>query len=255
MNIIDTHCHIDLPIFDNDRDDIIKNCHKLGINQLVVPAIEANSWDNLLTITLQHSCLYPALGLHPVFINQHEASDISLLEEYVKKYNPIAIGEIGLDFFIENTDKKKQKEFFEDQLLVAEKNQLPVILHVRKAHDDVLSLLKVKNLPGGSCHAFNGSLDQAKRYIDLGFKLGFGGTMTYPNARKIRDLAKQIPLESIILETDSPDMSGFSHKGSRNQPDFIVDALNALSVIKNVSPEQIAMQTTANASELFNLTG
>ena len=253
MNIIDTHCHIDLDIFDKDRDIIIKNCNEIGISSIVVPAIESKTWMRLLDIVAANKELHPALGLHPVFINSHYLNDIALLQEYVSKYKPIAIGEIGLDFYIKDTDKDKQKLFFNEQLNVAISHDLPVILHVRKAHDDVLSILKAKGLKGGSCHAFNGSYEQAKRYIDLGFKLGFGGTMTYPNARKIHDLAKKIPLDSILLETDSPDMSGFNHQGERNQPDFIVDALNALSQLKNISVDEVADQTSKNANTIFAL--
>lgn len=253
MNIIDTHCHIDLAIFDKDRDIIIKNCKDMGISSIVVPAIESITWTRLLDIVAANKGLHPALGLHPVFINSHRLNDITLLQEYVSKYKPVAIGEIGLDFYIKDTDKDKQKLFFNEQLNVAKSNDLPVILHVRKAHDDVLTILKGKDLKGGSCHAFNGSYEQAKRYIDLGFKLGFGGTMTYPNARKIHDLAKKIPLESILLETDSPDMSGFNHQGERNQPDFIVDALNALSQLKNLSVDDVADQTSKNANTIFAL--
>lgn len=253
MNIIDTHCHIDLAIFDKDRDVIIKSCKEKGINSIIVPAIESKTWTILLDIVAANKGLHPALGLHPVFINSHCLNDITLLQEYVCKYKPIAIGEIGLDFYIKDTDKEKQKLFFNEQLNIAKSHDLPVILHVRKAHDDVLSILKTKNLKGGSCHAFNGSYEQAKRYIDLGFKLGFGGTMTYPNARKIHDLAKKIPLESILLETDSPDMSGFNHQGERNQPDFIVDALNALSQLKNLSLDKVADQTSKNANTIFAL--
>ena len=251
MDIIDTHCHIDLPVFDQDRDQIIKTCQKAGINQIIVPAIEAASWQTLLEISKTHTTLYPTLGLHPVFINRHNESDLEKLDELAEQCSPLAIGEIGLDFFITDTDKIKQKHFFEEQLLIAKKHQLPVVLHVRKAHDDVLSHLKDKDLPGGTCHAFNGSYEQAKRYIDLGFKLGFGGTLTFPNARKIHQLAKQIPLESIVLETDAPDMSGYAHQGQRNQPDYITDALTALSAIKQVSPEQVADQTSLNARQVF----
>lgn len=252
MNIIDTHCHFDLAIFDTDRDNIIKNCQQLGINGFVVPAIESNTWQKLLNTANDYKNFYPALGLHPVFIGQHRMSDIDLLDKLLSDNKVIAVGEIGLDFFIKETDKDKQIKFFDAQLLLAEKHNLPVILHVRKSHDNVLSMLKGKDLNGGSCHAFNGSYEQAKRYIDLGFKLGFGGTMTYPNARKIHDLAKKIPLESILLETDSPDMSGFNHQGERNQPDYIMDALTALSALKEMNIEEVADQTTKNAKELFN---
>jgi len=253
MDIIDTHCHIDLPVFDHDRDQILKTCQLAGIKQIIVPAIESASWDTLLTISNAHECLFPTLGLHPVFIEQHNESDLEKLDKLTAQKLPLAIGEIGLDFYITDTDKNKQKHIFEQQLLIAKKYQLPVVLHVRKAHDDVLSHLKNKTLTGGTCHAFNGSYEQAKRYIDLGFKLGFGGTLTFPNARKIHQLAKQIPLEHIVLETDAPDMSGYAHQGQRNQPDFIGDALIALSEIKQMPPEQVAEQTSLNARQIFNL--
>jgi len=253
MDIIDTHCHLDLPVFDQDRDQIIQSCLDAGIHQIIVPAIESSSWDTLLTISNNHNALYPTLGLHPVFIEQHNNADLDKLDELVEETSPLAIGEIGLDFYITDTDRDKQKHFFEQQLLLAKKHQLPVVLHVRKAHDEVLSHLKNKGLTGGTCHAFNGSYEQAKRYIDLGFKLGFGGTLTFPNARKIHQLAKQIPLESIVLETDAPDMSGYTHQGQRNQPDFITDALTALAEIKQMPAEQVAEQTSLNARQIFKL--
>ena len=253
MKIIDTHCHFDLEVFDPDRDQILSNCAELNINRIIVPAIQSSGWQHLISVTTACPQLEPALGLHPVFIESHQSSDIEALENYITQYQPVAVGEIGLDFFIENTDREKQKKYFEQQLVIAEKHQLPVILHVRKAHDEVLTMLKKRKLTGGTCHAFNGSFDQARQYMNLGFKLGFGGTLTYPNARKIHQLAKQIPLESIVLETDAPDMSGFHHKGERNQPDFIIDALNALAEIKNQTTEEVANQTTLNATALFNL--
>lgn len=253
MNVIDTHCHLDLPEFDADRDQILAQCQQLGISAIIVPAIESLSWAGLLDCCQQSNILKPALGLHPVFINKHSIEHIDLLDHYLNEYNVTAVGEIGLDFYIKKTDKEKQHDFFEMQLSIAAKHKLPVILHVRKAHDEVLAQLKTNNIVGGSCHAFNGSLDQAKRYIELGFKLGFGGTLTYPNARKIHDLARNLPLDAILLETDAPDMSGYAHKGERNQPDFIIDALQALADIKKLAVEEVAMQTTQNASDLFRL--
>ncbi|MDH5393092.1 MAG: TatD family hydrolase [Gammaproteobacteria bacterium] len=253
MDVIDTHCHLDLAVFDSDRQQILDNCSRLGVSGIIVPAIEAAGWPQLLRLCSQHEMLRPALGLHPVFIHKHGIEDIDLLDQHLDNKNIIAVGEIGLDFYIENTDKEKQTDFFDMQLSIAEKHKLPVILHVRKAHDEVLALIKTKNIVGGSCHAFNGSLEQAKRYIDYGFKLGFGGTLTLPNARKIHELAKNIALEAILLETDAPDMSGYQHKGQRNQPDFIIDALNALAQIKNLPAEEVATRTTLNARQLFRL--
>ena len=253
MNIIDTHCHLDLAVFDEDRETILDRCNGLGLNKIIVPAINQKGWNNLLAICHQSKTLVPALGLHPVFIDEHNLTDINLLDEYITKYKPVAIGEIGLDYYIKDTDKEKQERYFDMQLTLAEKYQLPVILHVRKAHDTVLKILNKKNIPGGSCHAFNGSIEQAKKYIEMGFKLGFGGTLTYPKARKIHELAKQISLDNILLETDSPDMSGYEHKNERNQPDFIVDALKSLADLKQIDQKLVAEQTSQNAIELFNL--
>jgi len=253
MQLIDTHCHLDLEDFDTDRDQVLSRCQRSGIEKIIVPAIESSSWQNLLGICEQHNALFPALGLHPVFIDKHNDDDIIKLEQQVNIHRPVAVGEIGLDFFIKNTDKARQINIFEKQLAIAEEKKLPVILHVRKAHDEVLKLLRDKKIPGGTCHAFSGSEQQARQYIDMGFKLGFGGTLTYPNAHRIHALAKALPLDYIVLETDAPDMSGHTHKGERNSPEYLPDALNALSVIKSIDIELVAEQTTKNAEKLFQL--
>lgn len=252
MDIVDTHCHLDVAEFDFDRDDVLSNCHQKNISKIIVPAIEAKTWHKVLKLCEAEKGLYPALGLHPVFINNHHASDISKLEELVKTKKPAAIGEIGLDFYIKELDQRQQADLFEAQLELAKKYDLPVILHVRKAHDRVLQLLKKIKVKGGFSHAFNGSLQQAKQYIDLGFKLGFGGTLTYENSTKIHQLAKSLPLESIVLETDAPDMVVESHRGERNSPEYIVESLAALANIRQQEPNVIAQQTTQNANEIIN---
>lgn len=252
MEIVDTHCHLDVADFDLDRDDVLEQCHSHGITNIIIPAIESKTWSKLIDLCQLNAGLYPALGLHPIFIEQHQSDDINKLKQLVEKSLPIAIGEIGLDFYLKNLDKEKQLELFEQQLLIAKKHNLPVILHVRKAHDQVLQLLKKIKVKGGFCHAFNGSMQQAEQYIALGFKLGFGGTLTYKNSTKIHELAKSLPLESIVLETDAPDMVVESHRGERNSPEFIVEALSALAAIKNESIDFIAKQTTQNANDVMN---
>ena len=252
MEITDTHCHLDVAEFDFDRDDVLSRCRDMGISKIIIPAIESSTWSNLLDLCNSEDGLYPALGLHPVFINQHQDNDLVKLEELLEKVSPVAIGEIGLDFYIKELNKQKQLDLFEAQLLIAKKYELPVILHVRKAHDQVLQLLSKIKVKGGFCHAFNGSLQHAEKYIGLGFKLGFGGTLTYENSTKIHALAKALPLESIVLETDAPDMVVESHRGERNSPEYIVDALSALAKIKNESVEFIAKQTAHNAAEIIN---
>jgi TatD DNase family protein len=252
MEIIDTHCHLDVADFDLDRDEVIEQCRSQGITKIIVPAIESKNWSNVLDLCKAESGLYPALGLHPVFINQHQADDVNKLEQLLEAAAPVAIGEIGLDFYLKDLDKDRQLELFEQQLLIAKNHDLPVILHVRKAHDQVLQLLKKIKVKGGFSHAFNGNEQQAKHYIDLGFKLGFGGTLTYQNAHKIHHLAKTLPLEAIVLETDAPDMVVNSHKGERNSPEYITDCLNSLAKIRNEDAELIAKQTTQNATDVIN---
>lgn len=252
MEIIDTHCHLDVADFETDRDQVLARCHALGIAKIIVPAIESKAWPGLLDLCQTNPMLYPALGLHPVFIEQHHADDIEKLEALLEKTTPLAIGEIGLDFYLKHLDKDKQLELFERQLLIAKKYNLPVILHVRKAHDQVLQLLNNVKVTGGFCHAFNGSLQQAEKYLALGFKLGFGGTLTYENANKIHTLAKELPLDAIVLETDAPDMVVESHRGQRNSPEYIIESLNALAQLRNEEVKTIAKQTTKNVNEIIN---
>ena len=197
MELIDTHCHIDVKEFDEDRNQVLQRCQRLGIHRILVPAISRAHWRSLRAICENNSGLYFALGLHPVFLNQHNVSDIADLEKEIGDYEPVAVGEIGLDYFVADLDKSKQQSLFEAQLEIAKNAQLPVVLHVRKAHDQVLSTLKRIKVSGGTCHAFNGSLQQAHQYIDLGFKLGFGGMLTYERSHKLHSLGKTIVLERI----------------------------------------------------------
>ena len=252
MEIIDTHCHLDVDAFDPDRVEVLARCRENHINKIIVPSIDANGWENLLALCKNENGLYPALGLHPVYIYQHKEEDLHELDKLIKKDRPVAVGEIGLDFYIKDTDKEKQIDFFEKQLVIAKSNDLPVLLHVRKAHDQVLQLLKKHRVKGGFSHAFNGSEQQAQQYIDLGFKLGFGGTLTYSNANKIHQLAKSLPLGAIVLETDAPDMVVESHRGERNSPEYINEALIALARLRQLDIDVVAAQTTLNANEIIN---
>lgn len=252
MEITDTHCHLDVADFDPDRDDVLSRCRSQGITKIIIPAIESKTWSAVIDLCKSNKGLYPALGLHPVFIKQHQSADIKKLEQLLDTTSPVAIGEIGLDFYLKDLDKDKQLILFEQQLLLAKTHNLPVILHVRKAHDQVLQLLNKVKVQGGFCHAFNGSLQQAEKYIALGFKLGFGGTLTYENSTKIHALAKALPLNSIVLETDAPDMVVESHRGQRNSPEYIIESLNALARLRNEDVKTIAQQTTQNANDVIH---
>jgi TatD DNase family protein len=252
MQIIDTHCHLDVDAFSRDRVEVMKHCRELGISRIIIPAISAKSWHDLIELCESEDGLYPALGLHPVFIDQHQPDDIKKLATLLETCRPVAIGEIGLDFYLKDLDQQRQLDLFEQQLQLAKQHQLPVILHIRKAHDQALALLKKYKVVGGFAHAFNGSLQQAKEYINLGFKLGFGGTLTYENASKIHALAKELSLDAIVLETDAPDMVVDSHRGQRNSPEYIMDSLVALATIRHEPKTLIAEQTTKNVNSIID---
>ncbi|HIE56060.1 MAG TPA: TatD family deoxyribonuclease, partial [Chromatiaceae bacterium] len=209
--IFDSHCHLDFPEFDADRDQVIRRARAAGVVGFVVPGTTCGGWKNLLKITSQYPELYPALGLHPWFMDEHTEDDLDQLRNLARRHHPIAIGEIGLDFQLPEHNTDAQVKLLKAQLHIAAELDLPVILHVRKAHETMLRALGEVKVPRGICHAFNGSLQQAERYMKLGFRFGFGGMLTHPNARRLHNLARELPLEHIVLETDAPSMSGARH--------------------------------------------
>ena len=257
MELIDTHCHLDVSEFAGDRAEVRQRSGAAGLVGIVIPAIHAAGWADLLALCASPRIgptLYPALGLHPVYLDQHRESDLAALERVVAAHRPVAIGEIGLDFFVRELNPARQQHLFETQLDVARSARLPVLLHVRKAHAEMLATLRRLPPIGGIAHAFNGSQQQAHQYLDLGFKLGFGGMLTFERSTKLRRLAAQLPLDSIVLETDAPDMTVAAHRGERNSPDYLPDVLAALARIRAADPLELATCTTANARAVLRLT-
>jgi TatD DNase family protein len=253
MPLFDTHCHLDLDEFSADRGEVLCAARQAGVQDLLIPAVQRNTWSALQEFCEPDEHLHPALGLHPVYLARHETADIERLDEVVTAQRPVAIGEIGLDYQIPSLDHDEQQRFLEDQLGVAQTHRLPVVLHVRKAHDAMLNTLKRFDLPGGFCHAFNGSLQQAHRYLDLGFCLGFGGMLTFERSNHLRRLAVDLPTEAIVLETDAPDMTVASHRYERNSPEYLPEVLEALAELRRTSPETLADATTANARRVLRL--
>lgn len=253
VELFDTHCHLDVTEFDQDRDEVLRRCRAHGVARILVPAVDAAGWDALLALCQRESGLYPALGMHPIYTARHRDEHLAALSERVAAARPVAIGEIGLDFYIKDPDRVRQQELFEAQLGVARDAGLPVVLHVRKAHDQVLATLRRIRVRGGIAHAFNGSLQQAQQYVDLGFKLGFGGMLTYERSNKLRRLARELPLHAIVLETDAPDMPPARHQHQRNSPEYLPECLAALAEVRGEDPTTVAAQTTRNAEAVFNL--
>jgi TatD DNase family protein len=253
MELIDTHCHLDVVEFAADRDAVIARSRAAGLVGIVVPAIRAAGWDDLLSLCDSADDLYPALGMHPVYLDQHQADDLEALERAVAEHRPLAVGEIGLDYYVEDLDRTRQQALFEAQLAIAKSAGLPVLLHVRKAHDEVLATLRRIRVKGGIAHAFNGSLQQAQQYLELGFRLGFGGMLTFTRSSRLRRLAAELPGEAIVLETDAPDMTVAAHRGERNSPEYLPDVLQALAEVKGEDPRRLAALTTANARAVLGV--
>ncbi len=252
--LFDTHCHFNVSDFDTDRESLLQLSQRVGVKGILMPGTTKESWRKIRQLTSLHKGLYAALGLHPLFVEYHKKSDIRSLELAIAIPPISAVGEIGLDFYVRELDRQKQITLFRTQLQIANIAHLPVILHVRKAHDEVLKHLRINNFRfGGFVHAFNGSEEQAKRYIDLGFKLGFGGAMTYPRAVKLRALATRLPLSALVLETDAPDMKPITCQSARNTPIHLVDNFRSLCELRSELPSKIALQTTENACQILDV--
>jgi TatD DNase family protein len=253
MELFDTHCHLDAPEFDADRDRVLEATRAAGVARLLVPATERATWHKTLSVCDADDGLYAALGMHPVFLDHHRDDDVGLLEKAIATAAPLAVGEIGLDFQLRGLDRQRQMRLFEDQLDIAAAAGLPVVLHVRKAHDEVLKALSRHPQRGGFCHAFNGSLQQAERYRDMGFCLGFGGMLTFERSRRLRSLATSLPLDAIVLETDAPDMTVASHRYQRNSPAYLPEVLETLSALREEPAGRIAEQTRLNGLRVLGL--
>jgi len=259
--LIDTHCHLDASEFDADRAVVTALALQQGVDLIVVPAVMRSNFATVQTLANDYPhCAY-ALGIHPLYVNQSQESDLTYLktlvqETFATNNQLVAIGEIGLDFFVDeatqNGGRERQEYFFSEQLKIASEFDLPVILHVRRSVDDVLKHLRRHKIRGGIAHAFNGSFQQANQFIEMGFKLGFGGAMTYPRALKIRELATRLPLEAIVLETDSPDIppEWLGHHG-RNSPHELLRISEVLSDLRGLNSTQVADITTKNALQVL----
>ncbi|WP_028023804.1 TatD family hydrolase [Enterovibrio calviensis] len=251
--MIDTHCHFDFPPFDTDANEWVIRSQKAGVHHLIVPAVAVSNWKRVAGLANSHRSISFALGLHPVWLASHHEDDIKALDEALSQAPDgcIAVGECGLDFAIDNPEPERQKMFLRAQLTLAEKYQLPVILHCRKAHNELLQILNEFPKVNGILHAFSGSEQIGLNYIRRGFLLGIGGTITYERANKTRNAVKALPLSSMVLETDAPDMPIFGFQGEPNLPERLPLIAKALSEIKGVDVEEIIQATSQNAEACF----
>jgi TatD DNase family protein len=252
MNFTDTHCHLDAAEFGGNHAGLVAAATAAGVTRIVIPAVERANFATVQNLCRAHPGCAPALGIHPMYTPQAQPDDLEALRALVAAEKPLAIGEIGLDFFIDAYDQPTQELYFREQLKLARDFDLPVLLHIRRAQDSVLKHLRQIGVRGGIAHAFNGSRQQAEAFIQLGFKLGFGGAMTYPRATRLRELAATLPLDCLVLETDAPDIPpAFLQAGEPNKPEYLPRIAQTLAELRGLSLADVALATTENACEVL----
>ncbi len=261
MPWIDSHCHLDAPEFDADRDAVVQRARAAGLAMLVLPAVAVAGFDSLVALAHRHGLAY-ALGIHPLYVDAADGADLERLADALQRHRSdprlVAVGEVGLDHFVPGGDRARQEHFYAAQLKLAREHQLPVILHVRRSADGLLKHLRRIDVPGGIAHAFNGSDAQALQFAARGFKLGFGGTLSFERALQIRHLAATLPDDVPVLETDAPDIppqwlyvkaaERAQHPPSRNEPAELPRIAKTLAALRGWSLDDTAVRTAHNAA-------
>lgn len=256
MRLIDTHTHLDFEDFDADRPRVLDNAQARGVERLVVLGVYQGNWQRIHDLVRSDSRLHAAYGLHPVYLDQHRPEHLAQLRLWLERLQDdrqlCAVGEFGLDYYLPELDKQRQQVLFEAQLQLAVDFELPALLHVRRSHAQVIATLKRYSLErGGIIHAFAGSYEEAREYIKLGFRLGLGGAATWPQALRLRKTVARLPLDSLVLETDAPDMAPAMFPGQRNSPEHLPEIASVLAELIGVSADTLAEATCRNACELF----
>lgn len=251
--LVDSHCHLDAPEFALDREAVIQRAVAAGVVGQIVPAISAAGWPALKEVCAVGRGLFPAYGLHPMFLSKHAPEHLTQLGDWLAREAPVAVGECGLDYFVEELDQAQQRFYFDGQLALARDFNLPVIVHARRAVDAVIAAIKRVGGLRGVVHSFSGSPEQARQLWQLDFMLGIGGPVTYERANRLRSLVAEMPLDYLLLETDAPDQPDAQHRGQRNEPARLSFVCETVATLRGVPTSAVAEATTANAQRLFNL--
>ena len=249
--LYDSHCHLDAAEFDADRPAVLARARDAGVARQLVPAVDRASWDAIRTLCAAEPGLRPAYGLHPMFLDRHQPGHLDELRDWLAAERPAAVGECGLDFFVEGLDPDSQRLYFRGQLELARDFDLPVVLHARRAVEEVISTLRDVGGLRGVVHSWSGSEEQARQLFGLGFCLGIGGPVTYERARRLRRTVASMPLDSLLLETDAPDQPDADWRGQRNEPARLRQVLEVVAQLRGQPAAAIAEATSANALRLF----
>jgi TatD DNase family protein len=250
---IDTHCHLDHPSLLSRLDEVIASARAAGVDRYIVPGVAPENWEGIARLAAETPGVFPAFGLHPMLAARYDEQLLEDLARYASK--AIAIGEIGLDYAFSGVSREEQAKAFRGQLRLAVRMGLPVIVHCRRAFQDLISILEEERVRevGGVMHAYSGSPEMAGFYIKEKLLISFAGSVTYRNAVKSPLVASRIPLDHLLLESDSPDMAPEPYRGKVNEPAFLLETARAVARVRGIDVEEVARATTANAERLFRI--
>ena len=253
--LIDTHTHIDLDNFKDHFDEVLKTAQEYNVGKMIIPGVEPKGFERIIKLCEQHENLYGAIGIHPEEINSYNQNSVELIKKYLKHPKVVAVGEIGLDYYWDKSQIERQKEIFEEQIYIAKEVNKPIIVHDREAHLDSFEILKKTNANevGVVMHCFSGSPEFAMECVKEGFYIALGGVTTFKNAKKAKEVAKVVPLDRLLLETDAPYMTPVPYRGKENQPAYVKFVAEEIAKLRNISFEEVEKATTNNACKLFKL--
>jgi TatD DNase family protein len=254
--LFDSHVHLDAREFAGDRTDVLRAAREAGIRKMLVPAVAASGWPGVRALCATEAGVYPAYGLHPCYLAEHADRDLDDLADWLAANPAAAVGECGLDFLEPGLDRERQLRLLRGQIGIAHAFDLPLVLHARRAFEAVILEIRRFGKPlRGVVHSFSGSAEQARALWKLGFYVGVGGPVTYPRARRLRQVVSELPIDCLLLETDAPDQPDAAHRGQRNEPAYLVDVVRCIARLRGEPESGISCATSANAERLFRLAG
>lgn len=255
LHLFDTHSHLNSPKFADEVDDLIARARENGVREIVIPSYDYDSVLRGLEIAEQHDGIYMAVGYHPCDLNGLTDDHYQQIYDWAKRDKVVAIGEIGLDYYWDTTTPELQQDMFRKQIAIAKELDLPIVIHDRDAHGDLVKMLKEEDAAkvGGIMHCFSGSWEMAQECMKMNFYISFGGPVTFKNGKRPAEVASQVPLDRLLVETDAPYLTPEPHRGKRNEPAYVRHVAEKIAALREISLEELAEQTTANAHRVFKL--
>lgn len=253
--LFDTHVHLNASQFADDVEEVIKRARSEGVSEMVCVGFDRQTIQEAIRIAEKHDFIYASVGWHPVDAIDMQEDDLLWLEELASHPKVVALGEMGLDYYWDKSPKDIQRDVFRKQIRLAKKVKLPIIIHNREATQDIVEILKEEDAAevGGIMHCFSGSLEIAKECIAMNFYISFGGPVTFKNAKKPKEVAAELPLEKLLIETDCPYLTPHPYRGKRNEPAYVKFVAEQIAELKGISYEEVARQTTLNAKRVFQI--